>query len=67
MKDFNDFLEFLENHINETWYDASFVLKEKNDPPNLSAEDMAFVVLAAREGALSVLRQYHTWLKDNLP
>lgn len=66
MKEFTEFEKYFEEHIKEAAYDSIDALRARNDPPNLSAEDMTFVVLAAREGALSVLRQYHTWLKRTL-
>lgn len=67
MKDFNDFLDYLEAHIKEAGYDAIDALRARKDPPGLSPEDISFVVIAAREGALSVLRQYHEWMTHNHP
>lgn len=66
MKDFADFEEYFAGHIQEAAYDALDTLRAKENEINLSAEDVEFVVLAARHGALSVLRQYHNWLKHML-
>lgn len=63
MRDFNDFMSYLSEHISEVSYDTARALQDGRTPGlTLSQEDVALVMEISQQGALAILQQYHAWM-----
>lgn len=68
MKDFNEFISYTSQHIDEIKYDIvkQFkILQVKND--SLTQSDIDLVQKIAYHTVLALLRQYHDWHDELLP
>ena len=65
MKEFNDFIQYAKEHINEIQYDTvSSLQNEWNQGLTLSKEDVFLITKISNQQTMSLLRHYHQWLQS---
>lgn len=65
MKEFNDFIQYAKEHINEIQYDpVSSLQNEWNQGLTLSKEDVFLITKISNQQTMALLRHYHQWLQS---
>lgn len=65
MKEFNDFIQYAKEHINEIQYDTvSSLQNEWNQGLTLSKEDVFLITKISNQQTMALLRHYHHWLQS---
>lgn len=63
MKDFNDFVKFLNENHKAVLFDTMSNLKDVSESQRtISAEEWLFIEKYILKSTIAILRQYHKWL-----
>ena len=63
--DFNDFILYMNDHIEEVTYDTVNALRNEWKPTlTLSQDDISLVTKISQQNVLAILRLYHKWTKE---
>ncbi len=64
MKDFNEFISFLQSNSNIVLFDAQSGLTDVSESQRtISKEEWQFIEKSIVKSNLAILRQYHKWLE----